>query len=144
MFERGFGAETSQFLERLHPNLLHDVFNFTFPPGIPASCRENARRILLHERFEALGIASQDGGDQLRFVSFHSRQYARAAAAKSKNPVSATIGSGSGKKLRTGLWMAVYGLKSRLKTLRLCDSEGVLEFRRKLSDGIAYFFRLLA
>jgi hypothetical protein len=84
MLERGLSPEASQLLERLEPHFLRDVFNLAFAPSVASRRRKNARRISLYQRFEALGIALQNGGDQLRFGSFHWAEYARAQGEKSK------------------------------------------------------------
>src|SRR5260370_18583790 len=84
VLERGFAAETAEFLEGLHPDLLRDVFDLAFPSRVTASRSKNARRIFLNQRLEASGVALQNGGYQLRFGSFHPREYARGPPGNSK------------------------------------------------------------
>ena len=71
MLERRFASKTAELLERLDPNLLHDIFHLAFAPGITARGAKNPRRIFLDQWLEAGGVASQHSGNEIRFRRVH-------------------------------------------------------------------------
>lgn len=65
VFEGGFEAEAGEAFEGFEEDFLDDVFDFVFAAGVAAGGGEDAGLMAQDEMFEGLGVAGENGSDQV-------------------------------------------------------------------------------